>query len=596
MKRAYRGLRDALDRYELVPQAAERISRRDWLPRGRLHVFSVSLLCVVCAVYLAIWVHNNWLMLTDPALQDNDVRTLLFPFHRFGPEQALLEDPIANDMYLLNPPGIRALYALFVPLSDLHVATKLVQAVAFGLVVVAGLRLMLAKNAGLGAGLLLIFLVLHTSAAVKRFDGGLPRAFAFPVFALWIAGAVSKCERTRFAAIWLAAATYPSAMLMLLGAEGIMTLVPFPGQYRGSYRSRLARGVLVVLGCAVIVLPYMAGNRQLGHVHTLEEARSEPAFQSNGRLPYLPFPDPWPGFAANFMAPLGDMGRTPFLNPARQGVNPGVVIAIAVIAGLLLLVAMRLAPVPWAALAFAASCVALYIVARLLAFRLYAPERFYAYGAVGCAILFAVAILGRIGARSEPARWLPILRNSTAAVFIAVLWALTGNGPRDGGGVTIDERQNSGLYAFVRTLPVDVRIACHPHDADIPYWTGRATTDNIETLQPWLRERWQVYLKRTQDTLRALYATDVQEFFDYADRQGITHVHLNARRYGRGIRSGGIVGFEPLLSFSRRLLSGVRESDVIFKHLPADAVVYSDDGHYIVDVAKWRATLDRSVP
>lgn len=239
MKRAHRGLLVALDRYELVPQAAERISRRDWLPRGRLHVLSVAVLTIVFAAYLAVWVHNNWLRLTDPARQDNDVRTLVFPFHRFGPEQALREDPIANDMYLLNPPGIRALYALFVPLTDLHVATKLVQAVAFGLVLIAGVRLLLAKNAGLGAGLLLIFLILHTPAAVKRFDGGLPRAFAFPVFALWIAGAVSKCERTRFAAIWLAAATYPSAMLMLLCAEGIMTLVPFPGQYRGSYRGRL---------------------------------------------------------------------------------------------------------------------------------------------------------------------------------------------------------------------------------------------------------------------------------------------------------------------------------------------------------------------
>ena len=89
-------------------------------PRGTraLHAVSVVLLTVVLGVYLAGFAAANWGMLTDPQLQTDDARTSVFPFHRYGSEKTLGDDPIANEMLALVPTGVRFLYRVTVPFVD----------------------------------------------------------------------------------------------------------------------------------------------------------------------------------------------------------------------------------------------------------------------------------------------------------------------------------------------------------------------------------------------------------------------------------------------------------------------------------------------
>src|SRR5690606_26367411 len=124
--------------------------------------------------------------------------TVLFPFHAYGSAGTLGDDPIAEEMLSAVPWGVRLLYFVFVPLFDVYVAAKLVQLVAFGILVWAAVVLARARRAGLAAAALLLFFFFHTTFAVDRIAGGLPRAFGFPCFALWLAGVLAQNSRVRF--------------------------------------------------------------------------------------------------------------------------------------------------------------------------------------------------------------------------------------------------------------------------------------------------------------------------------------------------------------------------------------------------------------
>jgi hypothetical protein len=150
-------------------------------------------------------------------------------------------------------------------------------------------------------------------------------------------------------------------------------------------------------------------------------------------------------------------------------------------------------------------------------------------------------------------------------------------------GMTIDRRHDGDLYDFIATLPVDARIACHPGDgAGISFWTARATTDHHETLQPWIVEQWERSVARTQETLRALYASDPGELAAWSERSGVTHLLLNTGRYGDDFRLRARL-FPPLDDFTDALLEG-RDGRDFAVRLLRDRAVFERPPWAVVDV------------
>lgn len=556
---------------------------------------SAAALLLVLGAYLATWLEGQWGMLTDPNLQNSDARTSVFPFHRYGPEGALADDPIAQEMLGFVPWGVHALYRVLVPVTDVFVAPKIVQAIALAVLLWAGVVMARSRRSGLGAGVLVLFLVLHDWFAVYRIAGGLPRAFGFPFFALWLAGVLSARRRVRWAAPVLAAITYPSVMNMLLAAEGLYAL-------RGAGRlpwklvgRRLMRYAAVVGVCVVAALPAVLGGDERGPIHTLEQAQQEPAFGKRGRLSVLPFDKPLSVLAPDFIDQLVPRGRplVPELGRAFQADGEGY--AVLAFALLLLLPLLRLSPAPRLAIAFFCGMVVLFILSRTLAFRLYSPERYHSFGMRMASTVFIASLVGSVGYWLRP----PLrhtVRNFVAAGFLLLVWTFVGDGIVKNVGMTIDQRRDRALYEFIATLPKDVRFATHPDDGDgIPYYSARATMGAYETLQPWFVDSWRRQKERCEETLSALYATEQKQVLDYAKKHGVTHFLLHDRRYGSEFRkrSGS---FEPFTSFARKQLSGVAREDLVLAKLPPSAVVYRLGPWRVVDVSRLEAAWKRSPP
>lgn len=543
-------------------------------PRGVFHTISALVLWAIAIAYFQTWVSGNWAFLTDTALQTDDVRTALFPFHRYGPEGALAEDPIAVEMLAYIPLLVKAVFIGSVPWVGLFAASKVSQLVCLSLIVASGLVLMKHRRTGIATGLLLVMFFLRDPFVIDRMASGLPRGYGFPALALWTAGALAGRIWVRRVAIAIAALTYPSALAMALGAEGLLAASGFFLRSRkGKWIAarRLAITIAIALGAVSPAL--MMGDAQDGSVHSLAEAKKEPAFGKKGRLYILPFADSRIEFGKHFSATYTKQGHTPTPRLRALFKGQGSAIATASIAFLLVLGLVGASPVPRVAIAFFAGSSIIYLASRYLAFHLYSPERYYSYGMRAAGLLLLLNVVPFVGYRLSRRFRYPV-RNLIAASIMLGAWCFHGDGIKPNNGLTISKHRGARLHKFVQTLPLDVLIASHPLDAiGVPYFAARATMGSYETLQPWRKGSWARQKERAEDTLRALYSTNPKKILEYAEKYGVTHFFIYNRRYRKNFRKKART-FEPFSSFTNRLLKDRNLDDMVFTQPPKSAIVY----------------------
>ncbi len=560
---------------------------RKLLPKSGVHWLSVLAIWLVLAVFFWGWARGHGSSLTNPDLQNDDARTAIFQYHRWEPDAALKDDPIANEMLTYQPPLVRGLYFVFVKATNIFVATKLVQAVCLLIILAAAFVLLRAKRFGLLGASLLLFIFLRDAWVMNRIAGGLPRAFAFPCFALWFAGALAAKGGVRRVAIAVSALTYPSALAMLVAAEGIFVMANRFRENKVHLLSAFKHYAITLLLALVAVSPsLMSGDSRDGPIYSLAEAKLEPAFGKSGRLWILPFDEPRHVFGWEFASTFMPQGQRPLGNEPRAMDEHLPQFAFVLIALLMAFSVMGLAAPPVAAIAFFCGCAVMYFVACHFAFRLYSPERFYSFGMHIAGALLLINVLATFGESFRERVRYP-LRNFVGALAMGGLWLFYGTGydPKLS-GTNISRDHNRPLNEFVAGLPLNARIAGHPMDSDdIPLWAARATMGGFETLQPWLKGSWLRQKKRTEDTFFALYATDRKTALAYAAKNGVTHFLINEQRYRADFVSKGGT-FEPFNTFFRGTFGGIPYRSLIFQHPPAEAIVYTYRRFQVISVAR----------
>ncbi len=572
-----------LRRHDPIPPARPSAGWRALRPRDSRHAASCVLLWAVFATFAGLWIQAHVGFLFDTGLQTDDARAL-FPFHGLSEAGLFEDDPVAGEVAVFVTPGVGLIYRILTPLFGLYAATKIVQLVCLGFLAAAGWVLVRSRRVGLAGGLLFLFLFLHTPYVPSRIAGGLPRAFGFPLFALWCAGALARSERTRASSVLVAAVTYPPAMAMLVAVEGVFGLLG----PRRSVTGWLKRYAVLVAICAAAGLAYSLPDRDSGPIHTLAQATLDPAFGQEGRLQVLPFAEPVPLIAWSFVSPWLPVGRSLAEALAVIPRLLGSTTAVLIVALLLGVAAVRLTAAPRAAVAFFCGAVLMYALARVAAFRLYSPIRFCELGMPVASILLGTSVVGLVLPRLRPRPARAAARNVIAMVFIAGVCVVNGDGLIRDNGMTVEGYAHADLYAAIRRLPPGVKVACHPHDADnVTYWGRRAATDGYETLTVWFTEDWKRQRSRTQDTLAALYATRRSDLLDYCRRYGVSHLLIRADRYGPDLHRGAAV-FEPLTSFIEERLASVSREDLLLLRAPAPSIVFEARSYRLIDVEALR--------
>lgn len=551
---------------------------------------SAFVLVAVFGFYAVHWALMHGGFLFVPELQNDDARTALFPFHRYGMNPWLAHDPIACEMMAYVTPGLWISYRFLVPLTNLYIASKCVQALALGLLILAGCVLARSRRAGLAAGLLLIFLVLSDSYAIGRIAGGHARAFAFPCFALWVAGVLSKKRWARIAAPLIGSLFYPAVMLMILAAEGFYALRDFWRMRPTVLVQRIRRCALLAMACLVISLPsVLGGEKGRGPIHTLQQAERDPAFYAGGRLWVLPLGNPSSELVGAFLARFSPSGHRLIGGEASWLILSPTVIALGVLALFAIFRWLGWASVSRSVTAFLLGSIALYFVARLFAFRLYSTERYYAYCMRMTACLLLVAVTSQFMGRRRRARtW---SRNLIATFAILAQWIFLGDGIIRNNGMTLDSRWDADLYQFIRTLPATVRFASHPMDGDgIPYYAARATVGTFRTLQPWFVDSWNRQKAREYATLDALYCNNFAALLSYGSKYSVTHLLINRNRYGTDYKQH-VGSFEPFTTYSNHLVSQPNRGLPALTHVPDSAIIFDRSPWVILNLERLRQSI-----
>ena len=548
-------------------------------PNLAVHRLSAILLCSIFVLYAGFWVNANRRGLFDPQLQHDDARQLLFFYHQFDSGSPLKDDPVAAELWLYNPPFFRLLYRVLVPFTGVLVTAKIVQGLCYLIVAMAVLLLIRSPRAGLAAGLIAGFLILHTEPTMGKIPGGLPKGFAYPVLMLWLAGALTSNWPARAVAALIGAATYPAAMLLVLASE---TSYELSGALRAPMK-RLKNGVirLVLLGftCVLIIIPFTISKSPAGSLPTYAEAEQNPVFREGGRIELVPLRNP--------LRELGSAAISPYRyasnGPVVSSVIAGRLTPVFIFLVFFILILTRVSPIPYVATAVGCASVVMFFLARFFAFKLYLPEKYALFGLVTAALALAISTIGLVGHRfGHPST--AALRNGAAALFIIGMCTLTGTGLRGDYNFDIDGRDHANLYRFASLLPVNARFAAHPRDAsDLPLFAARATTISYETLNPWLDKSYESLRVRAVDTLFALYATNRQEALDFCRKYQVTHLLLRRGRYRRSFRWRARF-VEPFSTMLLEHLEKTRLEELVLRDPPAKTIVFRSRRFIVVNV------------
>ena len=475
---------------------------------------------------LALALAAQWPGLTNPFVVNDDVRQQLFWMRRWL-------DPALYPPDLLNGYaqhyvtwGVQALYraAAFLGIGPLF-CSKLV---AVGLLAWLG-TLLFAMARRLGGAwaawtTLAVYGLMPGFAA--NISGGLNRAFAAPLLALFLLALLRGSQNLARAALLAQALFIPYILLPSLGLCGL---------WWTAWKVRLVRTPPVLgtgkaawldLACAALALglavAWQSGLTAYGPLPWAADMAGRPEFGPDGRFAILPVPPLWWELFARpweLIAPFRD--GSPWL-----GITVTALLLPLLFLGLRDLDRDRLKPALPALGCLLLASVLLYFAARILLFKLFVPSRYLEYttNILYCLGLgLSLAPLTRSLARGSAKAGLVLL---LAAALLGA-WRLSGTALYDYSG-------DAALYAAVQKSPKNAMFAGHPTLMDNVLTFGeRNVYASFELAHPWNAAYWSQVAPRLERLFRAYYAEDKAELVRFCAEEGVDFLVADRRHFSR---------------------------------------------------------------
>lgn len=542
--------------------------------------------CYAGVAALAIYTWTKWgARYFDPYLQSDDTRIVIYPFWSCHTPY-FRGDFLAESMLTLAPPFYRGLVYVLTAIVDVLMLPKVIQLAAIAWTAAHAFRMGRRRAGGAGA-LLGVYLVLHSFHILDRTGGGLPRAFSYPLLLMLVDALESGRRRAAGLAVVLGFALYPPAGLIGAVVFGWTVLARTYRAWRekkpegGSVPQQwMELGVTALLSLAVL-LPSMNPGPEFGAIHTLEQARGIPAFGPGGRTELVPLKTlPQAMERERFqMARVSSdalVGRRLSL-PVKGDVTAFDLILLLALAGVLL---RRPAEATLPLLILAVG-MAGFVLANLLAFRLYDPARMLSLSLPMAALPMILRGFAGWG-RSKPAS----LANRGITLGALGGFLLVQGIALDGyPHLNIDARPDKELFELVQTLPADVRLAGHPKRMDnLPLWGKRPILISEETSQPWFTKIWDETTRRLDANIEAYYAVSVRPIRRLRKDWGVTHmlVHEDDLRPDTPMHGDMFVPYGERM----RRLAEERWDRLVWRALPEEAVVGRAAGFILFDLER----------
>ncbi|WP_428564558.1 MAG: hypothetical protein ACP59X_02430 [Solidesulfovibrio sp. DCME] len=475
---------------------------RDWLFVGLLSagVFAVA----------------HRLGLASPYVVNDDVRQQIYWMARFLDPSLYPPDLLGDYAAAYVPAALKALY--FAAAKGFGC-----DPILFSKLLTGGLFVALAL-AFFGLGTVLEGRVLGYACAamawclpyfLKSISGGLSRSFAPPLLALFFLAWLRRSGGA-MAATLLAQALFIPYIAVLCAVCACLDafLCRIVDRPAGPFPARPWHGLALVLA-AGLVWSFSHGLDVAGFGPLVGRSAlaAGPEFSAAGRLELYPLPNPF-----------FDLVYWPF-ESIGLFLDIGLVAGIVSLAVLLPFVIVGARRAPWPGLAatagrpaamLLAGSLLLYALARIVALKLFVPDRYITYTvnllyALCLAVVLRHALAGLLSRR--------LGRFVLLAVALGLgLWRLSGVG-------LYDYRADAPLYAAVRALPKDALVAGNPELLDTVLTFGqRNVLASFELAHPWSLGYWERYFPRLAHQADAYYAKDPLAVLEFAKAYGVSHM------------------------------------------------------------------------
>jgi hypothetical protein len=516
----------------------------------------------------------------DPLTINDDVTQHVAPylpaFRALDPGN----DYINHYLRACHPIGYRLLYTAAAAVMDPRPFSKILTFALYA-AFLAFLAAAAGRSTGWTGALFVVAGGLSADVFLDRMQGGLVRAFAFPLFAAFLYGVLRGRVRWIIGAGLAGAAFYPT-IAVTAGLALAVLLLLLPARLRGDaepwplQRRILTLGVVASL-MAALMTPTVISLRPFGPLLDKHAEARYPEAGPGGRggdHPSADFDENPARALTTYTAKAFASGRTWLKHdPARlaQSHKASALLALALLA---VAVARRDGPALRLAAALA-TILGTYGLAVAVSPHLYLPERY---------VLFSLPVIGLaaipLGIQSL-FQQRTALKSATLLACTMLLLAVEGGPVEPRLGFCNWPRALKPALDGVATLPPDAVVAAWPNTCDlVPYATGRRVLVSYETHLAF-HERYVLKMRERMNALIAAFsATEPGPIFALRDH-GATHLLVHASQ----LEADPPYYFHPFDEGIRKARGGTPPEQLALRRL-LPAAVWNADGFYILDLSR----------
>jgi hypothetical protein len=496
------------------------------------------------------WRAMAFALLRSDVVQD-DMRQWAVWLLRLRDPELFQGDLISQYYESTAPPGYTALYWLLSRAVDPLAASKLLPPLLGLSASVFTFLLVRVLHPAPTAAFLATVLLSWYSWQHGDLASATPRAFALPLLAAVLWALVSGRARLVAGLVVLAGGLYP-----VVGALGLAVLGLRLVQFSG-WRARLTRQwspwlrlLAVAIPTAGLLLPTQLASARFGPIATAAEAQANPEFGPGGRFSL--FGD---GLYHYWVGSL-EGGLPVRLTDAVFPQVP-ILAECALLAALLPLLMLkgrvpgieRLSKKSVVLVELLSASLALFVLAHLLLYRLYAPSRYLKWT---LPLVLCVAAGIALGILLEAlARHRGVRRGLLAGGLALALGLFLAIYPANNSAGFVQEPRPA-VMAYLRTLPKETVVAGVPFETDsVPAFAGRRVLASREHMLPFHLGYYGELQRRMLDLIEAYYSESVAEVAVFAARHEVDVLLVNRtafdpRRARAAWASGG--PWEPYTS------------------------------------------------
>jgi hypothetical protein len=472
----------------------------------------------------------------------------------------------------------------------------------------------------------------HTRHVMQRLTGGLPRGWAAPLLSLYLAAFIGKCEKTTLVLLFIGCLLHPPSTIIVGLSYGIYVFIGMLYQAYVQNRTRSDNELfkpflrLLLLSPLFILTAWFTVRmpETIGTMADYQRALSMPEFQNpGGRFPFVPL--------TPLLEEVHTFGFQSFLSRLyRAGkfleiLVPGLVIVFTIIFFTVTLVntfsvrrkffsssnAETTEHVTLKMISYLTAIIVVYILSRILAFKLYVPNRHLQFPMAFFFIVsfslffwnFAIAIAKRKSKKKavqegfatdkrRVERTLSFIGTLSLCVPALLFFVGSGHGLYGPANFNSSLKQKGNIYLWIRNhTPQNSLVAGFPETVDgVPLYSARQVYLSNETAHPFYDKYYEEVKRRMKIVLNAHYAKDLQEFLSIVQPEKIDYFVFRRDLFYPNMLADPPI-FLPFHSFVTDITSKRGVSEYAYKELPkqvdlktAPYMPFKDSRYAIVNV------------